>query len=176
MKDSVNMKKSILFSVLIHAILLLFLISLGGDFSLNANNGSGKFENGGNKDNNHEIVNKDSNPVEIKVIDSNKSKDLVKQAKSNNKKSDCEKWFGGIGVTYNSMTGIISAVHEGYPAHKAGIQTGDILLNSDVEGEVGESVFVYIKDASGQNKMYTLVREKICVTPKMKESTKNEPN
>ncbi len=73
---------------------------------------------------------------------------------------DCEDWFGGVGITHSFRE--IIKVNKGYPAEKAGVKVGDIILNEEeLRGEVGTEVtMLIIRD--GDPLEFTFERGKIC--------------
>jgi carboxyl-terminal processing protease len=89
---------------------------------------------------------------------------------------DLQGQLQGIGVTVQEKNGsvVVVAPLDGSPAQKAGIQSGDIILQVDgkpvvdvidaatrIRGPAGTSVTVTIMDTSGTTKTLTLVRAKI---------------
>jgi len=77
---------------------------------------------------------------------------------------ECESYFGGVGVTivWTSLGYIVLTVHSGYPAEKAGIMVGDLLLNSgNLTGEIGTKITVLI-DRGGAYLEFPIYRDKIC--------------
>lgn len=85
----------------------------------------------------------------------------------------CAEFFGGIGITQSTpqnqygfpIEPTVTEVHKGYPAEKAGIQVGDILMNSEeIRGEIGTTVTVPVM-RNGQIITFKIIRDKICTTP-----------
>lgn len=77
---------------------------------------------------------------------------------------DCEgtNWYGGIGIMQNETTGEIIHIGKGYPADRAGLRLGDMLLTRDgIRGEPGSTVTLMLK-RHGQLLQFDIVREKIC--------------
>lgn len=86
---------------------------------------------------------------------------------------DCTEFFGGIGITQsgrrdqfgNQLEMIVTDVHRGYPAEKAGIQVGDNLTSSEeIRGEIGTPITVYAT-RNGETLTFNMIRDKICTTP-----------
>lgn len=76
----------------------------------------------------------------------------------------CQYWFGGIGITFNGYDNMVQQVFAGYPAARAGIMAGDILLVSkptDLLGDPGTQVQVPVM-RNGQVINYAMYRDKIC--------------
>lgn len=93
-------------------------------------------------------------------------------------KDVCPDFYGGIGIT--QVAGIrgpgdytvivaVQEVHHGYPAEQAGIQVGDVLLNSsEIRGPIGTTVTVLI-NRRGEFMKFDIVRDKICTEKHEKE-------
>lgn len=86
---------------------------------------------------------------------------------------DCAEFFGGIGITQggqrdqfgNQVEMIVTTVHHGYPAEKAGIQVGDYIISrEEIRGEIGTKVTVIV-NRNGQILTFDMIRDKICTTP-----------
>lgn len=79
----------------------------------------------------------------------------------------CESYYGGIGITRDPFTGIISEVYEGYPADRNGLKVGMQILNNEsteqILGEIGTEVIVKYLDNDGEHAI-TIIRDKICTT------------
>lgn len=97
----------------------------------------------------------------------------VTPAKPTHLGDDCDDFFGGIGITQsgqrdlygNQVEMIVTEVHHGYPAEKAGIQVGDSLTSSEeIRGEIGTPITVYAS-RNGQTLTFNMIRDKICTTP-----------
>ena len=124
----------------------------------------------------------DGSPVKVKLVDKGheegeklkeemaKKSDpkdeiiIPKTAKSTNVKS-CDKSFGGVGIIISQL-GRISYVASGYPADKAGVLAGDIVLfptdTKDIKGVVGTEVELMI--LRGEDTMrFNMIRETICI-------------
>lgn len=83
---------------------------------------------------------------------------------------DCKDFFGGVGlmndiranVARNRYDAVVTDVYPGYPAFKAGVQVGDILIDSDhIRGEIG-SRFTLEVIRNGQTLYFDIIRDKIC--------------
>jgi len=79
---------------------------------------------------------------------------------------DCPNFFGGIGIRHNRL-GVILKVINRYPASRAGILPGDILLGDTeyIRGEIGTAVDVTVLRGEKTLKFF-MIREKICTTKK----------
>jgi hypothetical protein len=139
-----NYKYPILCSLLIH---VLPFVGFGG----------GKEEEKGNKGPSH---------VDITVVEK-----LPEHSKvTKQKKDDCEKWYGGIGIEFagffskeNISPNQITKVFKGYPASGV-LAVGDI-VESDVKlvkGDPGTKAIIKII-RHGQHLVFTLKRDKICI-------------
>lgn len=128
---------------------------------------------------------KSSGSVRIKLIDKpqpKKSKSVVKLPKKKDsvpqktavvipvqdyQEHSCERWYGGIGIQQTNTTGcVISFVPKGYPADRAGIQVGDLMMIDEFgvcpgRGEIGTPITVTWMHG-GKVFVKTLIREKIC--------------
>jgi len=86
--------------------------------------------------------------------------------------TDCEgqNWFGGIGIYQDDKTGRIDGVIEGYPAFKAGLRQGDVIISPPpgfIRGEVGTPVNLTVqKMGDFYAQEILLIRDKICTGPK----------
>lgn len=96
--------------------------------------------------------------VELKILPK-----ANKRGKSNLK---CDKYYTGIGI-YTIPNGdacIIRTAIEGYPANRAGIRTGDVIVSPScymIRGDEGVPLYLtYERD--GVRFTVTLIREKIC--------------
>lgn len=93
--------------------------------------------------------------------------DLPVPKKISKESDDCPHFFGGIGVTINTLNPIgeeITIVHHGYPAEAAGMMAGDIIVaveGGSVTGEVGTTVNMTVY-RNGQSLQFSIVRGKIC--------------
>ena len=157
-------------SIFIHASLLFFLPTEDKD---SESSDKSKQKPGSVKIN---IVDKPTDK-EIKAdhkstpLPENKSKVVVKKKKKAQEKQayidhKCEKWYSGIGVMNNGDGScLITYVGKGYPADRAGIKPGDLVLKSDLEcpgrGPLGTHILVKIMRGT-QVLTFDLVREKIC--------------
>lgn len=157
------MRGPILISILIH-LLFAGLIIGGG----NCKSGGDSDQGAKNKTqtNDGEIQDKksDDKPVEDKSI----SIDIIQLPKKDESKdkgvTECKDnfWYGGIGIEQNANREIIYIAH-GYPAEKAGLKLGDIIL-SDVEirGEPGTQVTLDIRRGDEMFNI-TITRDKVCL-------------
>ncbi len=89
----------------------------------------------------------------------------------------CDESYDGIGIQFDYMSTQmckIAYVAKGYPADRAGILVGDLLLSdskSDVDcpgrGKAGSMLTIQLI-RNGQHLTKTMVREKICTSPEKK--------
>lgn len=155
-----GMKKSFVQSIAMHAALfaVMIILMLGGG-------GKGKENGGGN-----------GNPIDVEILakPENSNADDIAQVEKDglekrapHVKDDCPSFFGGIGVEYQNYgngEGLISRVFPGYPAERAGLVPGDVLLNNDdILGEIGTKVTIsYRRGSTGDSEMVEVYRDKIC--------------
>lgn len=113
-----------------------------------------------------------SKPITARSITEKELGDIVGEKGGKTKDAEkCEDWYGGIGVYYSAILGgLITEVHPGYPADKAGIKSGDYLLSDpdELKGEPGVEITVNIR-RDGKLISVRLTREKICVERKNNE-------
>ncbi len=80
-----------------------------------------------------------------------------------------DSWFGGIGI-YQGPLGRIENVIEGYPAHKAGLLSGDDIVNTygqQIRGEPGTNITITVYRESTQERLtFELIRDRICTGEK----------
>jgi C-terminal processing protease CtpA/Prc len=164
-------------SILIHLSLTYFL-KLGGE-----EGGEGQ---------------KKSEPVKIKLLDKpsntesktpekklpeNKSEVVVPKEKELPPEQKvvehkCEEFYEGIGIQFNNVTPegcFVSYVGKGYPAHRAGIAPGDMIVDEGARhqlecpgrGPIGSMLDLEVV-RNGQTRKITVVREKICISPEEK--------
>jgi predicted metalloprotease with PDZ domain len=157
-------------SVLIHAT-LFFILSLAG----------------GDGDEKKEEKSSASSSIRVNIVDKpsekktepkppvpkNKSTIIVQQKKPLEQEyidHKCDEWYGGIGVQYEDMdSGIISHVGKGYPADRAGIIVGDLVVDSEeIRGKPGTKVTVKIMRGS-KLLIFNMIREKICTNEEKDE-------
>lgn len=126
-------------------------------------------EQGGQKDSlmNVEIIDPPKEHSEVTLMEQVEEDGLLDKAPHAG--DDCDNFYGGIGIIqgYVSQNGgtIVTEVYPWYPAHKAGIEAGDYILNTDdIRGEVGTPIRVRTSRA-GRYIEYDLIRDKICTTP-----------
>ena len=100
----------------------------------------------------------------------NKSKVMVKKKKAQKKQvyidHKCEHWYSGIGVMQgNDGSCVITFVGKGYPADRAGIVPGDLMIQDETgcpgRGPLGGELKVKILRGR-QLLIINLIREKIC--------------
>jgi hypothetical protein len=174
------MKRAIFGSLLIHLAILALFLNAGSGIDGNCegpNCSDKKSENAGtgnSDDDKREIVDKpvQISPVSPEVLEAiKKQNEQIKleeeqkkeQARLEKEAKECPLWFGGIGVTFNSLEGRVLTVHRGYPAEAAGIQPGDYLTSdTEIKGQVGTPVVVQVTRGTLVYTL-TLIRAKICV-------------
>lgn len=167
------MRKYVLISFLLH---LIFIVGL----SLHFNGGSSSEEGGskkeqgkgqGNSSSDNTFVPKGSMEISVvppQAIESpietpDKKSKGVKECVGNN-------WYGGIGIKQNFETGAIAELAEGYPAQKAGLLIGDMILRvngevyGDIRGEPGTEVIIEVyRPSTNKTASIRLIRDKICI-------------
>lgn len=76
--------------------------------------------------------------------------------------TECEEWYGGIGIIQDFESEITYVAH-GYPADKAGIRLGDVIVeqNDEIRGDPGTKLTLNIL-RNKKKLVFNLVREKIC--------------
>lgn len=150
-------------SLIIHA--LIFSVPL---WTIPGCNGGGK-KQAGNPNEKVEIRPKDSpeeqtapDEIEVALV-------TIPKKKVETEVKECvdDKWYGGIGIveTYTPEGEIaVAEAVAGYPAARAGIEKGDVILTntSRIRGEPGTIVEVGIRKLSGEIIIYTITRAKIC--------------
>jgi|SRR6185503_18847045 len=75
----------------------------------------------------------------------------------------CPYTYGGIGIDQGGgFQAIITKVHEGYAADRAGLKQNDIMYyQGEIRGEPGTSVYIKVF-RKGVYIDFTIIREKIC--------------
>lgn len=152
-----KIKRAVMSSILLHAILFSSLLANG----INRSNGSNK--NSPPKINNN-IIEKQLNEVEfIDILD---TKNIVaikknKPIKSNHMKRNCNSFFGGIGIV--QYQGVIAEVIKGYPADLNGLKVGMKIISDtkDIIGEIGTEVTLVIM-MDNERQVITMIRDKVC--------------
>lgn len=170
------MTKDLLKSFAIHSLLLLLMFKFEGG-------SGGSFQTpDGEKSEQEQQSAPEHQELNVQIVDPPSEKtseihlsdgtEITKKAPHAN--DSCERFYGGIGVTQsaasypmgpnnNIVVCTVTEVHTGYPAYKAGIKEGDILLNfEEVRGEIGTPVTVLTR-RDGRQITYHLIRDKICI-------------
>jgi len=170
------MKKSLLASLILH-ILVLMLLALTSGGSGNGNGGQSDGSNGTGTGSTPPVQNIAPPPsIEVVEIEPDVLDKLLDESRPAEKpkkptkvvKQKCPDYFGGIGITYEQLISdpgkIIKEVHSGYPAAKAGVLVGDIIIgqSEEVRGPIGKPVTVYILRGS-ETWRFNLVRAKVCI-------------
>lgn len=137
------MKRALLLSLAFHLLLLLFFIPL-------TSKGMKQQEQL-----NIELTEPSQASVEEKIAE--------KEAGASSVACGGGKWYGGIGIT--TTAGVITQVIHGYPADKAGLETGDLIASNleDIRGEPGTVAKVVVIKLDGNTLRYNIQRDKICL-------------
>lgn len=168
-----NFKQSLLFSAVVHMLLMgtmilpMFIPGCGG----------GKGE-GNNSPETHyvEILPAPADDTvpppdtsEMEIPDPNPKPSEEPQEAAD---EDCgENFYGGVGIEHSWDDSGVRLVVPGYPAAKAGIQVGDKILNSqDLRGEIGTEVTI-IYERNGVVTTVKTKRGKICTAKVAAEPT-----
>ena len=136
-------------SLSVHAIPVLLFLILGGGGDSNSDKVNGLI-----------IPKVSDSQTEVEI-----SKSGTEKSKPKHANQKCPTYFGGIGITHDSMNFSVLTVYEGYPAYEAGIKKGDTIITpvNDIRGEVGtELVFEYISYETGDYVRTVIIRDKIC--------------
>ena len=155
-----NIKKSMTMSLVVHALLLISLILLGGRMDggkMAENGGNG---NGGTKD----VLLPPPSSIEVEIKEVKPTKEgtvpILKETIAD--KSNCKNSFGGIGIIYEPGSGRIFDVYDGYPASRAGLEVGDTIVNyNEIRGEPGTQVRVEVV-RGGIRFTAIMTRSKVC--------------
>lgn len=148
------MKKSLLMSLAIHSLSIFLLLNTNSTKTQNQQ------EYGDSKTVNIEMI-QGSKQSPLEKIDEKKLEDI----EGGSNKDDCQEYFGGIGVEVNLNKSQVTKVYDGYPASRAGIMRGDILIpvdGGDVRGEIGTKIILKIV-RQYEVRVLELTREKICL-------------
>lgn len=150
------MKRYFLLSFLIHAALLIIVISSASDLP----------------DQSEQKENPDS--YSVSVID-NPKKDLSYEMevdidgnfeKKNEDDKKCPAFYGGIGIEEDFFSHTVSNVYKGYPAEGAGVRVGDLIESvsgEPIRGEPGTSFLLRIV-RDGKSFTVKITRQEICYT------------
>jgi S1-C subfamily serine protease len=157
------MNKFLIPSLTIHALIMLGLY-------IKQPTEGGKGQGGGDAATQPQHKGDITSPTPIQIIEvppKIANPKLPGKAKPKPIKQECSDWYGGIGVTIDPLTNIIRIVHPGYPAERAGLQKGDLILatSDEIIGTVGTQVVVVIERGADQYRV-TMYREKICTDGK----------
>ncbi len=148
---SFNLRITLAISATIHALFLWLLVS---------GNSGGLAKGGG-------LPSGPSGTIVQFAPETNSAEEKDPQGVLQNKTSrDCASWYGGVGIVY-MPNGLITDVVPNYPAYKADIRQGDIILNLQnddvVAGAVGSATtYKLFRPSTNARFQVTLVREKIC--------------
>jgi len=145
---------SILAHMLLLGIPLLFLGAAGGKSKTGRDNAEREVT----------FVPKVSDTVEVDTIVV--PGDAKKKKQKKQVVEECKRSYTGIGITIDNLSHIIIVVAQGYPADRAGIQAGTLLVSPEpdnLDGPEGAPVTVTIYNHSGLTVEYTLTREKVCI-------------
>jgi predicted metalloprotease with PDZ domain len=90
----------------------------------------------------------------------------VKQKKFKSKvKCEQNSWFGGIGIQENMGDDSIDVVFPGYPADKAGLLSGDVIMakDSEIRGDPGTVLNLTIsRPSTNESLTFRIIRDRIC--------------
>lgn len=108
-------------------------------------------------------------PIEVSIVSAPKEESLgmeIYLQKDTEQCRDDSYSFGGIGLRFENLPDSrlrVVEVPEGYPAHRAGIQIGDIIsLNPmEIRGEIGSVIDLDVVRA-GRKITFTMTRTKVC--------------
>jgi C-terminal processing protease CtpA/Prc len=157
----------LVFSILIHALLLGTLVLRGSD----GEGGSGQSHI---KLNIADKVSED-NKIKISIKETpldDKSKVTLKKKESKPKQEyidhKCKDYYSGIGVQHSGVSCLITHVGKGYPADRAGVKVGDLTMKTSSgdcpgRGPLGTPVTIKVMRGS-QVLTFHMIREKICGT------------
>lgn len=164
--------RALLLSLLIHT--LLSLLFTGGK-----GNGDGEGEKEGQQQQNINVkiiekpAEEDKEALPPPPENKSKIKILKKKQEAEKKKAppvECKEWYGGIGINQDFFDQVV-IVHPGYPAHKAGLKSGDKILSpkmANIRGEPGTEVVLLVQ-RNGQILTFYIIRDKICTDKLNKE-------
>lgn len=167
---------SLAISLAIHIALFAFIASISPDLTQQGQQaGQGKkSDSKGNSGGKEELLGK---PVETVVVDQDTpglkealtkqdmaiEEEKVKKAKPLADIIKCEMYYWGIGVVFNHQDGHITEVAKGYSAYKAGLQAGDLIVNSTAEiRDLGPGAMTLTVVRGNQILRINIEREKIC--------------
>lgn len=161
------MIRSILISLAIH--LSIFMLGKGGLSDKNDVKAGGIKDKPSEK-NTIKVSVVEVRPIEEKskiAVDKKKKKKIV--SRQEYQENDCENHYSGIGVVYEGMgdsSCVVEKVGVGYPAYRAGIRAGDVLLHDEDGGCPGrgplKSLAVIRVMRNGEILTFEMYREKIC--------------
>lgn len=85
---------------------------------------------------------------------------IIEKLPGSGDSGSCEDWYGGIGITGWDR---VERVYSGYPADRAGIKSGDLIISdfNAIKGKPGTPVTVTVLRGNDQL-TFSMVREKIC--------------
>ncbi len=157
------MKKELSVSVLLHSLPFLLLLLVGGG------SGNGKLKDGekegeGEGGNRKMIVpagqDEELTTVSVTILHKKPLR------RPNNEDKPCTgTFYGGIGINHDLYTNQVTKVVKGYPAFKAGLLAGDILLlpPDKILGEPGTTLVIPFLRGNEQHSV-TVTRAKICTS------------
>jgi len=162
------MKRYLLASILLHALLVLPLLLRG-----NPAGGFGDYDEE-SKATGGAITDKDiaPKPIEVEIVMPKTPED--EGQKQEPAKDGCpDGSFGGIGVYFDMFSGDIDKVMPGYAADRAGVKAGDQIRNlnpREIRGEVGTFVqLIVYRPSTGETATLNIRRDKICLQKKPKK-------
>lgn len=151
-------------SSVLHIILLIYLSLIGGAQGQGISSGFPK---------QGQIVPK---VVEVEVresLDPGNDVKMPEPKKSLTGLHECkdDNWYGGVGIYQSILDGTtIAEVIQGYPASRAGIRKGDVVVlvngapesgTDHIRGDPGTEVTITV-NRSGERLTFTMVRDRIC--------------
>lgn len=160
------MKKEFLISLFLHALLLGSMMIPGCNGASQGDKEQTDKQNKPGHDDAGEIVPKgkpSSSPIQIEIVESFPKKEEKLG-------EDCPdgQWFGGIGIyegvnSHSDTT--VDKVIDGYPAHKAGMLAGDVIVYPSsylIRGEPGTVLSITV-NRDGKFINFQITRDKICI-------------
>lgn len=150
-------------STLLHCLplLLILFIGPGGD--------GGEYRYGGNDETTGDIIAKSVDVEIVMSVDKEGTEKKEKKKPSKGELTECieDRWYGGIGIMQNFMDNSLISVAPGYPAFKAGLLVGDVILETsepDIRGEPGTLLSLKVhRPSTGDTFVVNMRRDRICI-------------
>ena len=161
MKQKQRLAWAFLASAIIHSA-LFFSLTLKGELL----NSQKEESDANNQGHNSKTINVEILPKPMPAKQQFTEPETTLEIERVTNSQDCPNFFGGIGIRHNRL-GVILKVINRYPASRAGILPGDILLGDTeyIRGEIGTAVDVTVLRGEKTLK-FSMIREKICTTKK----------